>query len=146
MNRKKTFDSVPDVITLSQFQKSTLKLPACIAGKRHFSVWYFHWNVDYLLVYNAFLEKWCLLHRNMLETYKKNYNVPAMLNSMPIIAGKNKAWFDTREQCVNAHSDFLHEVAVTGDVIVHTTERNIAKASGEGRATSRAWKNGKYWY
>lgn len=144
MSRKKTFDTVPDVITLSEFQKAAIKLPTYITGKRHFSVWYFHWNVDYLLVYNAFLERWCLMHRNMLETYRRSYNRPEMLNSIPIIAGKNKAWFETREQCVNAHADFLHEVAITGDVIIRTEERNVAKASGDYRAASRAWKNGTY--
>lgn len=146
MSNKKTFDSVPEVITLSQFQRAATKLPTYITGKRHFSVWYFHWNTDYLLVYNAFLEKWCLLHRNMLETYKQNYNRPEMLNKIPIIAPINAAWFDTREQCVNAHADFLHEIAITGDVIVRATERLAAKASGDGRVASKAWKNGTYHY
>ena len=140
MSKHKTFDSVPETITVSQFEQSALKLPTTKTGGDKHAVWYFHWARDYLLVYNAHVHGWCLISRDMLDVFLDAYFDPNRLLVVAIRGADNATWYRTREDCVNAHAAWLHEVAVCGDVAIHTAERVAAKAAGAGKAASRAWK------
>lgn len=142
MSKHKVFDKVPDVITIGDFQLSAAKHPVQKThGDKH-AIWYFHWDPNYLLVYNSVISMWGIIHATRRQAFYDNYDRITELHDIVLVGTKGHTWCKTRAECVETHADILHKIATTGIVAQHAAVRVAEREAGMGKAASRAWKNG----
>lgn len=145
MSKRKTFDKVPDIITISDFHVSALKAPLTKThGDKH-TIMYFHWNPEYLLVYNSIIAMWGIIHTTKQQIFYDNYDRITDIKNVALVGTQGHTWCKTRAECVETHADILHKIAITGIVAQHAAEQAQRKAVGANRMASRAWKNGDYY-